>query len=254
MMTKRNDTPSKAGVPGHASFDPLAKFGVPVEEWLALTQKERDRHHKRFWQKQHSKEPAQKFDPSRHGVTMEEWLKLTPQERVRSTNRANYRSRRKKNPEKLREKWRRDREKNRERIQEREFARYWADPEKRRKHTRDSYWRHHEKRLASYRARRVKQKSISNVRHNPEEVYRRVVAAIPGKLPRFARDDIAGMICLAVLEGKVLVTDIENEVADFMRSYNREYDTFKTLSLDAPVPGMDGMTYRDKLSAGTDDT
>jgi hypothetical protein len=110
------------------------------------------------------------------------------------------------------------------------------------------YWRHHEKMLEYNRARWRKRKSISDIRHDPDKVYRCVARAIPAKLPKFARDDIAGMICLAVLEGKLLVKNIEKEVASFLRSYNREYDTFKTVSLDAPIPGADGMTYMDRLS------
>lgn len=187
------------------------------------------------------------FDPSRHGLTMEEWKALTPNERRRYTCRALYRHDRLVNPEKLTAKWRKRH--GTQRSRERDRARYWADPEKQREKAREGYQRHHEKRLAYYHARRAKQESIANLRHDPDEMYRRVLAAVPAGLPRFARDDIAGMICLAVLEGKLLVANIEKEVGSFMRSYNREYDTFKTVSLDASVPGMEDTTYLDMLTS-----
>jgi hypothetical protein len=237
------------GLPGHPKFDPLAKYGVPIEQWLTLSQKERNRLHNRLWHKTHSKPKARKFDPSRHGLTMEEWLALSMRERKLITTRTWARIKWETNRDERRAEWRNIRKRKIERKREQERALYWADPEKHRRKARDSYRRHHEKRLASFRAYYAKKKSISNVRHNPDEVYRRVVAAIPKTLPRFARDDIASELCLAVLEGKLLVDNIEKEVAGFMRSYNREYDTFKTVSLDAPVPGRDGETYMDRLPA-----
>jgi len=251
-MTKRENAHREICVPGHPNFDPLAKFGVSMEAWLALTQEERNFHHKRLRPKEQPK--GKKFDPARYGLSSEEWNSLTKTERERYRTRIKYRLAFQKCPEQVRAKQREKRKRYLQRIRAYDLARYWANPEKRRKTARESYRRHHEKQLQRYRDRRAKQKSISIVRHNPNEVYHLVVAAIPGKLPRFARDDIAGMICLAVLEGKVLVKDIEKEVASFMRSYNREYDTFKTVSLDTPIPGMDGMTYLDKLAAGADDT
>ena len=46
--------------------------------------------------------------------------------------------------------------------------------------------------------------------------------------------------------------DIGVEVRDFLTAYNREFDTFKILSLNAPVRGRDGITYLDLLEAQDD--
>jgi hypothetical protein len=48
---------------------------------------------------------------------------------------------------------------------------------------------------------------------------------------------VVGAMCLAVLEGKLLLKNIKAEVCKFVAAQNREYDSFKTLSLDAEIPG-----------------
>ncbi|AYD02049.1 hypothetical protein [Neorhizobium sp. NCHU2750] len=53
---------------------------------------------------------------------------------------------------------------------------------------------------------------------------------------------------LAVMEGTLFVENIDKEAAQFLRAYNREFDQFKTISLEALVPGADGMTYMDRLA------
>ena len=87
--------------------------------------------------------------------------------------------------------------------------------------------------------RKLKARSISAIRHNPDEVYRVVSRAVSSALPRFMRDDVINSMLLAVLEGKLLLQHVGARMKDYITGYNREYDTFKTLSLDAPMGGTD---------------
>ncbi len=86
------------------------------------------------------------------------------------------------------------------------------------------------------------------VRTSPEEVYPRAMAAPPSGLPRFIRDDVVNNLCLAILEGQINVNDKAAQAKVFLRAYNREYDTFQTVSLDVQIPGTK-TTYLDALAA-----
>lgn len=86
---------------------------------------------------------------------------------------------------------------------------------------------------------RLTAKSINAIRHDPDTVYRVVSRAVSAALPRFMRDDVINSILLAVLEGELLLENIGARMKDYLGRYNREYDCFKTLSLDAPMGGTD---------------
>ncbi|BCG88530.1 hypothetical protein MesoLj113c_46400 [Mesorhizobium sp. 113-3-9] len=88
-------------------------------------------------------------------------------------------------------------------------------------------------------AHRLVKKSINAIRHNPEDVYRVVSRAVSAALPRFMRDDVINSMLLAVLEGELLLQNVAARVKDYLGRYNQQYDTFKTLSLDAPMGGTD---------------
>ncbi|UVK57598.1 hypothetical protein DBIPINDM_008210 (plasmid) [Mesorhizobium sp. AR02] len=88
--------------------------------------------------------------------------------------------------------------------------------------------------LVWQRRSEAKAKSINAIRHNPEDVYRVVSRAVSSALPRFMRDDVINSMLLAVLEGKLLLEHVGARMKEYVTGYNREYDTFKTLSLDAP--------------------
>jgi hypothetical protein len=72
--------------------------------------------------------------------------------------------------------------------------------------------------------------------------------AVPRTLPEFVRDEIVASMCLAVLEGKLFIENICKEASSYLRAYNRDFDTFKTTSLDAPLNGQDGTTFIDMLA------
>jgi hypothetical protein len=66
-----------------------------------------------------------------------------------------------------------------------------------------------------------------------------VSRAVSSALPRFMRDDVIQSMLLAVLEGELLLGNVGARVKDYLAGYNRQYDTFKTLSLDAPMGGTE---------------
>ncbi|QKD03496.1 hypothetical protein EB235_20005 [Mesorhizobium loti R88b] len=108
------------------------------------------------------------------------------------------------------------------------------------------YIRYPEKGLAKQESRKLReraqanmQRSINSIRHDPDTVYRVVSRAVSSALPRFMRDDVIASMLLAVLEGKLLLDHVGARMKDYVTGYNREYDTFKTLSLDAPMGGTD---------------
>jgi hypothetical protein len=101
---------------------------------------------------------------------------------------------------------------------------------------------------AAWRKYELKRCSIRRVRTSPEEVYRRAIAALPSGLPRFIRDDVVSSLCLAILEGEINVNDMAAQAKVYLRAYNRDYDTFQTVSLDVLIPGTK-TTYLDALAA-----
>ncbi|MCA0000987.1 MULTISPECIES: hypothetical protein [unclassified Mesorhizobium] len=87
--------------------------------------------------------------------------------------------------------------------------------------------------------KQLRLKSMNAIRHDPDTVYRVVSRAVSSALPRFMRDDVINSMLLAVLEGELLLQHVGSRMKDYLGRYNREYDTFKTLSLDAPMGGTD---------------
>ncbi|AZO23883.1 hypothetical protein EJ070_26505 [Mesorhizobium sp. M1E.F.Ca.ET.045.02.1.1] len=144
---------------------------------------------------------------------------------------------------------RRYREKHREDVKVR-LARYRRENrEKLLAYNRRYYLEVHRERLLAKRLRLI---SVSTANHSPEGLMRAVNAAISPALPRFIKDEIAGEMMLAVLEGTLLLDQIRAKVQEYLRRYNRDYDTFKVLSLDAPIAGtdlrrIDTLTSRDSV-------
>ncbi|WP_095199885.1 hypothetical protein [Mesorhizobium carmichaelinearum] len=97
--------------------------------------------------------------------------------------------------------------------------------------------------------RKLRERSINAIRHNPEDVIRVVSRAVSAALPRFMRDDVINAMLEAVLLGDLLLENVGIRMKDYVRGYNREYDTFKMLSLDAPMGGTDDLRRIDLLEA-----
>ncbi len=81
------------------------------------------------------------------------------------------------------------------------------------------------------------------------DVYAAARRALPSGLPAFVRDDVIADIVIAHLEGKLALAEIPSRAREFLRAHYREFDTFKTVSLDAIVPGTRGTTYLERLEA-----
>lgn len=72
-----------------------------------------------------------------------------------------------------------------------------------------------------------------------DRLYRAARKGLPAGLPPWISDDVISEITLAVFQGWLVEKDIGKRAGEFLRTYNRENDTFKTLSLDAPMGGTD---------------
>ncbi|RWI95470.1 MAG: hypothetical protein E5X33_10915 [Mesorhizobium sp.] len=103
--------------------------------------------------------------------------------------------------------------------------------------------------LARQRAAYARKRSMLQANCSPEMLMKAVYAAIPPALPKFIRDEVAGEMMLAVLEGTLLMDHIRKSVAEQLRRYNRGYDTFKILSLDAPIAGTEDLRRIDMISS-----
>jgi hypothetical protein len=178
---------------------------------------------------------------NKYGFTEEEWAALDTGNKRRAYAKVARIKSRALNPEAFAERERAKDQRRRHRdiqaARRRGRERYHRTREAKRLQASASYYRNHDKQLARHRAKRARKESLAQVRCSPDVVYKLVTKAIPGGLPRHDRDDLAGAMCLAILEGKLLVKHIKAEVAKYLKAHNREYDTFKTLSLDAEIPG-----------------
>lgn len=94
---------------------------------------------------------------------------------------------------------------------------------------------------------RARMKVKGAIALNPDAIYRDIMKAIPRGWQKSLRDDIAGMVCLDILEGKAQLGDMDRLVKDAYKRLNKLMDTWSTLSLDAPIPGHDKGTYIDRL-------
>ncbi|MBW9053485.1 hypothetical protein [Rhizobium mesosinicum] len=159
------------------------------------------------------------------------WANMPPEKKARIY--ARERARRLENLDEERRKDREWRQRNAEKIRARERA---------------EYWRNHQKHQERHRRRWAKQRSQKQITLSPDAVFRIIDKAVPKVLPRFVRDDIISAMCLAVLDGQLFVENIGKEASKFVSAYNREYDSFKTVSLDAPLAGYDGLTLLDRLA------
>lgn len=166
----------------------------------------------------------------KYGVPQDVWDSMTRYQRSAVRDRYNRRV----DPEKIRA---RDREQW-HKFHERNLRRQ-----------RSYYYRNHERVLEAARKKWAKLSSLNKVHSSPDEVYRAIIKAVPAGLPKHVKDDVVGAMLLAVLERKLLVRDVKKQAAEFLRSHNREYDHFKTRSLDVKVFDDSGETFVDRLSS-----
>ncbi|HWK66116.1 MAG TPA: hypothetical protein VNS34_14330 [Rhizobiaceae bacterium] len=175
----------------------------------------------------------------------------TPEERRRRRARESGRRYRQLHAEQIRESNRRWKAANRDKS--RLYRKRWneANPEKARESFQAAWkkWAaaNREKIREKQRRKNHRDYSLKVFQRSPDKFYRQILKLLPQTLPRHVRDDVASSLCLAIMERKVLTKNIQTEVANYLRAYNREYDTFKTVSLDETIPGTT-MTRLDKLA------
>lgn len=189
---------------------------------------------------------------NKYGVALSVWSTLGPKEKNRIYR--GYSSKKiwaEASPEKRQRQYARAKDirlANLEQRRAKDRERYRINAERRKAQQHESYWRHHDKVLARARAKWAKASSQRAISRSPDAVMEMIDKAVSNALPRFIRDEVVSAMCLAVLEGQLMVEDVSKEAKLFLRAYNREYDTFKTVSLDAPLAGTEGLTLLDKLA------
>ena len=80
------------------------------------------------------------------------------------------------------------------------------------------------------------------------DIYAAASRAVPAYLPRWIRDDVISDIVLGTLEGAIAAESIQTKAKEFVRAHLRNFVDLKTVSLDATIPGADGLTYLDRLA------
>lgn len=197
--------------------DSINAFGVPVCEWAAMEESERQLVRARGWYRR---------------------MKQNPQLL------AKHKDREAKASIRFKERWRENPEKFRAKLREI----YWRDVEATRARSREKYQRNRRAELARKHRSAMAKKAKREINRSPDQIFTLIDKAVPRALPGFARDEIVSSMCLAVLEGKLFIENIGQEARKYLAAYNREFDHFKTASLDTPVNGRDGTTFLDLLA------
>jgi len=166
------------------------------------------------------------FDPSKYGLTTEQWAALSRKER----NKYHARAWKRENRERVREHSRRYRNANQRKEAERLHRYYLAKRGK----------------IIAIEPRyaEARQRELMKI-----DIYAVARRSLPAGLPAFVRDDVITDVVLAHLEGKLAIGDVPKRAGEFLKSYNRLFDQWKTVSLDATIPGTDGITYMDRVAA-----
>ena len=94
---------------------------------------------------------------------------------------------------------------------------------------------------------KLRQKAKKAISLDPDKIYRQIVKAIPSAYPKHIRDDIAGMVCLQVLEGKASLDNVARLVKEATTKFHRVMETWKTKSIESAIPGTDGLTLGERL-------
>lgn len=197
------------------------EFGIPIDVWSFMSEVERHR----FWRKRWY-----------HGRMKEDALLFAKHKDREAINTARIRERWKENPEPFRASLR---------------ERYWRDVDATRAKAREKYQRNRDKERARKRRNVKVKRAQKTMAQSPDQVYAMIDNAVSKALPSFVRDEIVSTMCLAVLEGKLFIENIKTESEHYLSAYNREFDHFKTGSLDAPINGHHGLTMLDLLADQT---
>lgn len=83
---------------------------------------------------------------------------------------------------------------------------------------------------------------------DPKGMHRRIFRAVKSSWMRDVRDDVAQDIAVALLEGKLSLSEIERTAAEFVRAHFSGRDWFATYDLNMKLPGAEELTLADILS------
>lgn len=170
-----------------------------------------------------------------YGIAPEKWKKMSARQKQRVRERV-YFQRLKEDPVALAAYYAKQRQYRPNNVEARERA-----------SARKRAWKreNREKCNAYNRTYLQRKKAKRQMQKSPELVYEIVTKAIPRAFPKHVRDDVASIIYLDILESRASLENIDGLVAKALTRFNRTMETYKTRSLDAPIPGTDGLTMLD---------
>lgn len=214
----------------------LNKYGVREDVWALLPSDHKQYYYRKF----HT--AMEDADPERRERRRKSWSATFArrQQRVKSDPKLSAAQR---------GRWRARYHADIERSRQRARDKYQRNRDLYRARDRARYWKHHDIHLERGRRRWRSQSARRSIRARPSEVRDLIERSIPREIPSHVRGDVAATMLLAVLEGKLQLVDVNKEARIFIRAHYREFDTYKTVSLDAPVWGREGTTYLDLLSS-----
>ncbi|MBO1023287.1 hypothetical protein IPU75_01000 [Ochrobactrum sp. SD129] len=172
-------------------------------------------------------------------------------EKYREYKREYQRQWRKKNPKKNKENEKRTRERIKAdpaRMEHRRQLRRNSDlrnggrsktsrtPEQQREYNKRKYYRSKARKMAS---------------EKPNELRALIRPMVPGYLDPSARADVVAAVLELALQNKVRLDQLSEAVKQGVTAYNRQFDHFKNVSIDAPIAGTDGLTRADLLDSET---
>ena len=96
---------------------------------------------------------------------------------------------------------------------------------------------------------RIKMQNLAQ--RDPAAAGKLIGLHVPRYLTVSARNDVINSILVLALDRKIPHDDLAVWVKKVVTDYNRQYDHFKTVSIDAPIAGTDGLTRGDVLSNDT---
>ncbi|WP_273794606.1 hypothetical protein [Brucella intermedia] len=164
-------------------------------------------------------------------------------EEGRAKHAANMRAWRKKNPKASRSIARRWRENHPEAV--REERRKYKETRKKKGRTPQELEAHKEHNRRWY----SRSKAVKYVTEKPEEARRIIAQQLPGYLTADAKRDITNEAITAILSRNVLFEEIGSCAKPFVTAYNRMFDQFKNISIDAPIKGTEDLRLIDLVPA-----
>ncbi len=96
---------------------------------------------------------------------------------------------------------------------------------------------------------RIKAQDFARANHT--EMRKLICVHVPGYLMAAAQMDVINSVMVQILDRKVPFNELAAWVKKSVTEYNRQFDYFKTVSIDAPIAGTDGLTRGDMLSNDT---